>query len=149
MLNKTDSKTLFITMAPTVVRLGHSKSPCYAKVLLRLSQGKVPPLVDELLYIFQWANLKFSSCGEQLKTRNHCCQIISIRSNRVVMKADPVPESIDVKKVRGNNPAVLYKKDIVQILRNQVLLACNEEARFRRRQNVQGLLLTLCKLQVF
>lgn len=52
-----------------------------------------------------------------------------------LMSAGFLQEFIKVETLCQNNWLVLYKNDVVDILRNQVFLKCNEDVLFRRRES--------------
>lgn len=73
-----------------------------------------------------------------LKPRKHCSQRVSRRSDGDVNNSYFSPEVIDGEAVGVNSWPVLHEKSIVEVLRMQVLLSCNEDVTFRFRHNGRG-----------
>lgn len=118
-----------------------------SELLLQLSRGDRRHVDDELLSILQRASFCFSTFPEVLKNQKHCSEIISRRSNGDVMNAVFVQEFFEGKTVGRNIQPVLHQKDIVEILRKQVLLAGKEDVTFRSRHNGRGAAWSCYKLQ--
>lgn len=83
-------------------------------------------MVDELLSISQNAALDLSTFRKVLKTRNPYSQIISRKKDGDGMNASFPRKSLDERTAEGNSQPVLYKEDIVEILRVQVFLGSSE-----------------------
>lgn len=108
------------------------------EVLPQLRRGEGRLLGNGLLSISQRVHFYSSTFCEVLKTPNHFSQKICRRSNGDVINAGLARGFIKVETAGGNSLPVLYKKDTMGILRNQLLLACNEDVTFRRRHNGRG-----------
>lgn len=61
------------------------------------------------------------------KTQKHCSSILFRQSDVDVMHAGFAKNFIDVEAVEGYIRPVLYPKDIVDVLRMEVLLAWNKD----------------------
>lgn len=104
---------------------------------MQLSRSEVRSLVDGLLSIFQKVDFEFSTFLAGCKTRKHCSLIISKRSDGDVMNTVLAQEFDDVETVWENCRTVLYKNDIMEIIRKQLFMACNVDVMFHRRYNEQ------------
>lgn len=86
-------------------------------------------LVDKLLLIFYNADFEFADFGKNGKHEGFCW-LTSKLSIEDLISARFTGESIDVENFNGSRKSVLYKKDKMEILQQQLLNSGNEELLF-------------------
>lgn len=94
-----------------------------AELILHLNRCEGSRLVNQPLSNFRRAYSDFPTVLELLKIRKHFSQINTKQSDGEEVHVAIARESIDLETIKRFSRVAPYKKDVVELLRRQVLLA--------------------------